>query len=98
MTAFIDSHCHLADPAFDADCDATIARARDAGAVALVCIGESPEAAVRARAIAARHPGFVWHTAGVHPHDAAAFDARRDTELLRAEASHGAVALGECGL
>jgi len=98
MPAFIDSHCHLADPAFDADCDDAVARARDAGAVALVCIGESIEAAGRARAIVARHAGFVWHTAGVHPHDAGKFDARRDLEALRHEAAHGAVALGECGL
>jgi TatD DNase family protein len=98
MPAFIDSHCHLADPAFEADCDAAIARAREAGAVGLVCIGESPDAAVRARAIAARHPGFIWHTVGVHPHDAASFDLRRDVEALRAEAALGAVALGECGL
>jgi TatD DNase family protein len=98
MPAFIDSHCHLADPAFDADCDATIERARSAGALALVCIGESPEAAARARAVAGRHPRFVWHTAGVHPHDAATFDPRRDIEALRAEAALGAVALGECGL
>jgi len=98
MPAFIDSHCHLADPAFDADGDDVIARARAAGAAALVCIGESPAAAVRARAIAQRHAGFVWHTAGVHPHDAASFDPRRDIEALRTEAAHGAVALGECGL
>lgn len=98
MAAFVDSHCHLADPAFDADRDESIARARDAGAVALVCIGESPDAAARARLIKERHAGFVWHTAGVHPHDAASYDPVRDMEALRLEASHGAVALGECGL
>lgn len=98
MPPFIDSHCHLADPAFDADRDDAIARARDAGAVALVCIGESLDAAARARAVAGRHPGFVVHTAGVHPHDAAGFDARRDVPALREEAALGAVALGECGL
>ena len=98
MPAFIDSHCHLADPAFDVDRDDAVHRARAAGAVGLVCIGESPEMAVRARAVATAHAGFVWHTAGVHPHDAATFDARRDIEALRAEAEQGAVALGECGL
>ena len=98
MTAFIDSHCHLADPAFDADREAAIERARVSGAVALVCIGESLAAAARAREIAARHPQFVWHTAGVHPHDAASFEPRRDIELLRAELLLGAVAVGECGL
>jgi TatD DNase family protein len=98
MPDFIDSHCHLADPAFDADREAAIERARVTGAVALVCIGESLEASARAREIALRHPRFIWHTAGVHPHDASAFDARRDIELLRAEAARGAVAIGECGL
>jgi TatD DNase family protein len=98
MPRFVDSHCHLADPAFDADREVAIGRAREGGAQALVCIGESPAMARRARDIAARHPGFVFHTAGVHPHDAASFDPRADVEAIREEVAHGAVALGECGL
>jgi len=98
MRGFIDSHAHLADPAFDADREAVIAAARDAGAAAIICIGESVAAAARAQAIAAAHPGFVWHTAGVHPHDAAGFDPVRDEAAIRAELARGAVAVGECGL
>lgn len=98
MATFVDSHAHLADPAFDADRDDVIARARATGARALVCIGESPDAADRALPIAAQHPGFVWHTAGVHPHDAAGFDRERDLPRLRAHLEKGAVAVGECGL
>ena len=98
MTTFIDSHAHLADPAFADDADAAVERARRTGAEAVVCIGESLAAAERARAIAERHRGFVWHTAGVHPHDAADFDPARDLPLLRAEMAAGAVAVGECGL
>jgi TatD DNase family protein len=98
MTAFIDSHAHLADPAFDADRDAVIERARLTGASALICIGESLAAADRAAGIAATYPGFVHYTAGVHPHDAAGFDAVRDVPLLRAHLLAGAVAVGECGL
>src|SRR6185312_14272719 len=98
MTPFIDSHTHLADPAFDDDRDAVIARAREAGAAGLVCIGESLDAAHRARVIAARHPGFLFWTAGVHPHDALAFDAARDIPALDACLTEGAVAVGECGL
>jgi len=75
---FVDSHVHLADPAFDADRDAVIERARSAGASALVCIGESLDAARRCRAIAERFPGLCYHTAGVHPHDAA--DPNRATD------------------
>jgi len=95
---FVDSHAHLADPAFDADRDDVIARARVAGATAIVCIGESLEAACRSRELAAAHPGFVHFSAGVHPHDAAAFDPARDTAAIRSEVERGAVAIGECGL
>lgn len=95
---FFDSHAHLADPAFDADREEVVARARAAGAAGVVCIGESLPAADRARALAGRHPGFLWHTAGVHPHDAAAFNEARDVAAVRAHVAAGAVAVGECGL
>jgi TatD DNase family protein len=75
-----------------------IERARLTGARALVCIGESLETARRAGDLAAMHPGFMYHTAGIHPHDAAAFDAGRDLAGIRAEVARGAVAIGECGL
>jgi TatD DNase family protein len=98
MATFVDSHVHLADPAFDADRNAVIERARLTGVRALVCIGESIAAAGRARTIAEAHPGFVHFTAGVHPHDANTFDADRDIAAIRAAARSGAVAIGECGL
>lgn len=99
MTAiFADSHVHLADTAFAEDADAVVTRARDAGARALVCIGESPAAALRAQDIAARYPGFVFHTCGVHPHDANTWDDERDSAAIRRAVANGAVAIGECGL
>ena len=98
MPVFADSHVHLADPQFDGDRDAVISAARQAGAQALVCIGESPDAADRARGIAEGYAGFVWHTAGMHPHDAASFNAGRDLPRIRDHLDGGAVAIGECGL
>ena len=98
MARFVDSHAHLADPAFDDDRDAVVDRARVTGARAVVCIGESLAAAARARELAARHPGFVYFTAGVHPHDAARFDPLHDVDAIAAEIARGAVAVGECGL
>ena len=95
---FIDSHAHLADAAFTGDRDAVISRARDAGAGAIVCIGESLATAEVAAEIATDNAGFVFATAGIHPHDAAAFDAARDIPSLRELLSHSAVAVGECGL
>ena len=95
---FIDSHAHLADPAFSGDRDAVIARAREAGAAAIICIGESLSAAASAAEYASRNPAFVFATAGVHPHDAAGFDASRDIPKLRALIGDSGVAVGECGL
>lgn len=98
MTEFIDSHAHLADPAFDNDRADVVARARAAGARAVMCIGESLAAAERARELAHRHPHFLFFTAGVHPHDAANFSSARDLPLLEQALRHGARAVGECGL
>ena len=104
VTAFIDSHAHLADQAFDSDRGDVIRRARENGAEAIVCIGSGSGAgdvlgAARAsREVAKTNAGFIWYTAGVHPHDAEGFDAGRDTGLIREHASNGAVAIGECGL
>lgn len=95
---FVDSHAHLANAAFAGDRDAVIFRARDAGAAAIVCIGESLEVAALAAEFAAEYPGFVFSTAGIHPHDAAAFDAERDVSRLREFLRGSAVAVGECGL
>jgi TatD DNase family protein len=98
MMVFADSHVHLADPSFDGDRQQVITAARDAGAQVLVCIGESPDAADRARLVAGENPGFVWYTAGMHPHDAAQFELARDLDRLREHLQQGAVAIGECGL
>ena len=98
MTEFLDSHAHLADPAFDEDRDAAIERAKQTGAAGVVCIGESLDAARRARALAEKHPDFIRFTAGVHPHDAAGFDPLRDPEAIAELLAAGAVAVGECGL
>ncbi|MBK5188711.1 MAG: TatD family hydrolase, partial [Gemmatimonadaceae bacterium] len=94
---FVDSHSHLADAAFDADRDAVIERAIAAGAALVVCIGASLEDAARARELAARYPLLRW-TAGLHPQDAASFDAEALLPALEALLDTGAVAVGECGL
>jgi TatD DNase family protein len=93
----VDSHCHLTDAAFDADREAALDRARAAGVGAVVVIGETPEAADRAIALALAHPA-VTATAGLHPHEA----RRWSSELagwLAATLSHPrVVAAGETGL
>lgn len=95
---FIDSHAHLADPAFAADADDVIGRARAAGAAAVVCIATTAEDAGAAATLAARYPGFIYSTAGVHPHEAHGFDPLSDPDRIRDRLAAGAVAVGECGL
>lgn len=51
-----------------------------------------------AAGLAADYPGFVFPTAGVHPHDAATFEPGRDLPRLRELLRGSAVAVGECGL
>jgi len=94
--ALVDSHCHLADPAFDADREVVLSRARAAGVGAVVVVADGPDTAERCLALAAR-PG-LFATAGMHPHRAAAFDgaaAARIDALLR---EPRVVAVGETGL
>jgi len=101
---FIDSHAHLADSAFAGDRGEVIERARITGARSVVCIGSGSgaadilAAARESRALASRFPGYVFFSAGVHPHDASGFDPATTIDALRALVDDGAVAIGECGL
>ncbi len=97
--SLIDSHCHLDSPEFDADRDAVIERALEAGVDHMMAIGTGSgppdlEAGVR---LADKYPAF-YATVGIHPHDAAKAsdaDLRRLAELL---AHPKVLAVGEIGL
>jgi TatD DNase family protein len=92
-----DTHCHLADPAYDADRPEVLARAWAGGVARVVVIGESRAAADRALALAAGEPRLAV-TAGVHPHDASSWseEAREWLEALLRRPE--VVAAGEMGL
>lgn len=96
---WLDSHAHLTATEFDADRDAVLARASEAGVSALVAIGSGYGLAHNARAVelAARDPR-VFATVGVHPHDAAELDDAGRRELERLVGLPRVVAVGECGL
>jgi len=93
----IDTHCHLADPAFEADRVAVLARASAAGVGHIVAIGESPERAEAAVALARSTPG-ISATAGIHPHDARLWSDEKQRWLEGAAAWPEIVAIGETGL
>ncbi len=96
--AYFDTHCHLQDPAFSDDRAAVLARARAAGVSEIVAIASTPADAEEARALAgeATDPR-LWFTAGLHPHEASAWEAANKQAIERL-LDAGAVAVGEIGL
>lgn len=93
----VDSHCHLQDPAFDADRDEVLERARRAGVSAFVVVGTDLESSRRAVDLADSHSD-VYAAVGLHPHDAKQLDARTLAALERLADSPKVVAIGEIGL
>jgi len=94
----IDIGANLGHDSFDHDRTAVLARARAAGVAQLVVTGASREGSPRALALAQAHPGFLYATAGVHPHHASEYTEECDAELRALHAHPEVVAVGECGL
>jgi TatD DNase family protein len=99
----IDSHCHLADKAFDADLEQVVVRARRGGVERILVIleaGDDAEAAQAARVAA------LWPESrlaiGVHPHHAERYAADPEDAARRVRAqiagTPDARAVGEIGL
>ena len=88
----VDIAANLTHPAFDADRDDVIARARQAGVQSIIVTGTTVEESRRASAL-----GMPF-TAGVHPHHARDCDERTIPELRQISAHARCVAIGECGL
>jgi len=99
----IDSHCHLADPAYAGDLEAVVQRAHEAGVSTGLCIlayGDEAEARQAARV---RELWPAIHVAvGVHPHQAHVFTDRGGEVEAAARgaiaATPGVQAIGEIGL
>jgi TatD DNase family protein len=94
----VDIGANLAHESFQHDLDAVLARARDAGVASIVVTGSSAESSLAAAALAAAHPGYLYATAGLHPHHASDWSQALAQQLRDCAAQAGVVALGECGL
>jgi TatD DNase family protein len=94
----VDIGLNLAHDSFDADREAVLVRAREAGLVHLVITGSTEASSVEAARLASRHPAFLSATAGVHPHHAAELDAASLSSLREVAGLPGVRAIGECGL
>jgi TatD DNase family protein len=99
MLPIIDSHCHLDFEDYAKDLPAVLARARDAGLLAMVCIGSGPDVATaeRAVALAGREPD-VFAGVGIHPHDAGKMEEAWWPALEALAGQPRVVGVGETGL
>ncbi|MFH1021957.1 MAG: TatD family hydrolase [Planctomycetota bacterium] len=95
--SLFDAHSHLCDPAFDADREDAITRARAAGVVGILEASVDTAWARRAIALSETHSG-IHPAVGIHP-QALTQSAAGAWEEIRTFSAHPAVrAIGETGL
>ncbi len=97
MATLVDTHCHLADPAFAADVGEVVAQMAPASVGHAVVIGETPETTDRVLELVARFPDLSG-TAGLHPHEARRWSPALADRLTALAADPRVVAVGEMGL
>ncbi len=93
----IDSHCHLNFNAFDADRTDVLARAKEAGILAIINPSTHLEDSQQVIALAEATPN-LYAAVGFHPNAAANFDESALAQLRDLTRHPKVVAIGEIGL
>jgi TatD DNase family protein len=93
----IDSHVNLHARQFDADREAVIARARTAGVGLMVTISDKLTSLPAIEAISEANAD-IWHTVGVHPHEAKDEPGLQVGRLIKLAEHPRTVGIGETGL
>jgi TatD DNase family protein len=96
---FVDSHAHLDGKQFDSDRDDVIARAREAGVLTMVAIGngDGPPTLDAGIRLAEKHR-FMYATVGIHPHEARLADEAAYQTMEQLARHPKVIAWGEIGL
>ncbi|KAK6059112.1 orotate phosphoribosyltransferase [Cooperia oncophora] len=94
----VDIGANLGHPLFQNDLDDVLFRAKQSGISKLMVTGTCEKISQESMKLAERMPGFLYFTAGVHPHDAKDFDNKTLDNLRILQAHPQCVAVGECGL
>jgi TatD DNase family protein len=92
----LDAHAHLCDAAFDADRAEVLERARNAGVLGIVAVGESLADARRNLQLADEYP-MIRPAAGLYPTHLDPAQAAEMETFIRAQRNR-LVAIGEVGL
>ncbi len=96
--ALVDSHCHIDMPQFDADREAVVARAREAGVREMLVVGGVDHEQGHRRAVRVAESSGLPVSAGVHPHEAKRAEEAIYDELRGLAREKRIVAVGEIGL
>jgi len=94
----VDIGANLTHESFAHDFADVLARAAAQGVTRMLVTGASREGSEQALALAQRHPGVLWATAGVHPHHAIDYDEATDVRLRELARLPQVRAVGETGL
>ena len=94
----VDIGANLTHDTFDADRDAMMQRATDAGIVKMIVTGSSDQGNIDAAALAEANPGLLYATTGVHPHHASEYGDASAALIRTFAEKDSVVAVGECGL
>ena len=97
IKGLIDTHAHIDADQFDEDRDEMVARAAEAGLVAIVNMGDSLESSARSVAMTEKY-SMVYTGVGIHPEEAHPMTNAHDDMLAAWSKKAKTVAIGEIGL
>lgn len=96
----IDTHSHIHGPQYVEDFSEVLERATAVGVKRIALVGVNPDDTDRALQVAGEHPGTIFVVAGLHPHEANAWDDGLRQRLRKQieDNRDRIVAVGETGL
>ena len=94
----IDTHAHIDVDRFDEDRDQVVARAREAGLVAIVNMGDTMESSLRSVKLTQQYD-MLYAGVGIHPEEAKALVTQNEMDqLAKWTELDKVIAIGEIGL
>ncbi|CAI2355469.1 unnamed protein product [Caenorhabditis sp. 36 PRJEB53466] len=94
----VDIGANLCHPSYENDLDEVLQRAKQAGVQKIMVTGTSEKNSEDCGKLVQQYPGFLYFTAGVHPHNAKDWNAGTLKTLKTLHDNPNCVAVGECGL
>lgn len=95
----IDIGVNLTNRQFRGDVEQVIEEAKQTNVSRIIVTGSCESSSLAADRLCEQHPGYLYSTAGIHPHDAKQYDQKTSTPTLQSlYPKPHVVAVGECGL